>query len=154
MAALAPGALVEEDTLRRIHRRAELACMAAFFHGPRCENGFSWLRPLPRVRYLTNAYGLTSIRKRIVSYMVFPTADVRAFLRESFVWDGSDKLFFRLSSVGFSRMDLQEVNLSLQYYVANEFRRQESTSPLLRIKREIKRLMENPSAFLITHRMP
>lgn len=38
--------------------------------------------PLPRVRYLTNSYGLTSIRQRLVSYLVFPYAASRDYLRQ------------------------------------------------------------------------
>ena len=33
------------------------------------------------MRYLTNAYGLTPIRRRIIQYLVLPTAAARAFLR-------------------------------------------------------------------------
>lgn len=37
---------------------------------------------LPPVRYLTNAYGLTPIRRRLVAYMVFPNAASRDYLRQ------------------------------------------------------------------------
>ena len=63
-------------------RETQCACFAALYHGPRAgAMNWSFARPLPRVRYLTNAYGLTPIRRRIIQYLVLPTAAARAFLR-------------------------------------------------------------------------
>jgi hypothetical protein len=49
-------------------RTAERAAFAAFYHGPR-GGGLNWsfARPLPKVRYLTNAYGLTQHRSHKVT---------------------------------------------------------------------------------------
>jgi hypothetical protein len=37
---------------------------------------------VPRIRYLTNAYGLTPIRHRLLAYLVFPNAASRDYLRQ------------------------------------------------------------------------
>ncbi len=67
---------------------AERAGFALLYHGPRFENLFTdWAElkrlgvPFPVVRRMTNAYGLGPIRRRIVQYLVLPTAAARAFLR-------------------------------------------------------------------------
>ena len=66
-----------------VMRTAERAAFATFYHGPR-GGGLNWsfARPLPKVRYLTNAYGLTPIRHRLMQYLVLPSAAARASLRD------------------------------------------------------------------------
>ena len=61
-------------------RTASRACFLALFHGPRTPSGFSAVRPLPPLRYLTNAYGLSPIRRRLVEFLVASTAVARRIL--------------------------------------------------------------------------
>ncbi len=56
---------------------AERACFAAFFHGKRSQSGFVIYNrasgnPAPPLRWLTNSYGMTQIRRRLIAYLVQP----------------------------------------------------------------------------------
>ncbi len=69
-------------------RQMERSTFAALFHGPRTPLGFADLdvlaesgKKLAKIRFLTNAYGLTPIRRRLVEYMIPPSASCREMMR-------------------------------------------------------------------------
>ena len=71
----------------------ELSLFAALYHGPRqgvftdTEALYHARKDLPRLRFSTNAWGLTPIRRRLVSYLVLKRKSARAVVNEaSAVW--------------------------------------------------------------------
>lgn len=78
--------IVYEDFLQKISSMK--AGFASFYHGPRRPDGFTDIdalralgQRLSRIRFLTNAYGLTSIRQRLVRYLVPSNRDIRLFMQ-------------------------------------------------------------------------
>lgn len=66
--------------------KMERSAFAALFHGKRTTLGFIDLdalsgKKLPKVRHLTNAYGLTPVRRRLVQYLVAQSASCREMSR-------------------------------------------------------------------------
>lgn len=58
------------------------AAFAAIYHARERQGIFTATRPLPRLRFCTNAYGLTPIRRRFVAYLVVPRSDMRNWFNE------------------------------------------------------------------------